>query len=147
MTSTSLTDIKTECLVVGVPEDDSVEGTRTELDTLISDLIDSGDFKARSDHKMMVKNPQGLGAKRLVLLGVGKADSFDALAQNDAFVGLGKTLKGLPITEATLDIASLTRGDQGAQERLGYGLIWAAYEYTTTKPKPTDDDTKVLGQR
>ncbi|MEC8693961.1 MAG: leucyl aminopeptidase [Pseudomonadota bacterium] len=144
LTSTSLTDLKTECLVVGVSEDDSVEGTRTELDTLISDLIDSGDFKARSGSQMTLRNPQGLGAKRLVLLGVGKADSFDALAQNDAFVGLGKTLKGLPITEATLDIASLTRGDQGAQERLGYGLIWAAYEYTATKPKPTDDDTKVL---
>ena len=144
LTSTSLTDVKTECLVVGVPEGDSVEGTSTELDTLISDLIDSGDFKARSGSQMTLRNPQGLSAERLVLLGVGKADSFDALAQNDAFVGLGKTLKGLPITEATLDIASLTRGDQGAQERLGYGLIWAAYEYTTTKPKPDDDDSKVL---
>ncbi len=144
LTSTSLTDVKTECLVVGVPEGDSVEGTSAELDTLISDLIDSGDFKARSGSQMTLRNPQGLSAKRLLLLGVGKADSFDALAQNDAFVGLGKTLKGLPITEATLDIASLTRGDQGAQERLGYGLIWAAYEYTTTKPKPADDDTKIL---
>ena len=144
LTATSLTDVKTECLVVGVPEGDSVEGTSAELDTLISDLIDSGDFKARSGSQMTLRNPQGLSAKRLVLLGVGKADSFDALAQNDAFVGLGRTLKGLPITEATLDIASLTRGDQGAQERLGYGLVWAAYEYTTTKPKPADDDAKVL---
>ena len=144
LTATSLTDVITECLVVGVPEGDSVEGTSAELDTLISDLIDSGDFKARSGSQMTLRNPQGLSAKRLVLLGLGKADSFDALAQNDAFVGLGKTLKGLPITEATLDIASLTRGDQGAQERLGYGLVWAAYEYTTTKPKPTDDDAKVL---
>ena len=144
LTATSLTDVKTECLVVGVPESDSVEGTSAELDTLISDLIDSGDFKARSGSQMTLRNPQGLSAKRLVLLGLGKADSFDALAQNDAFVGLGKTLKGLPITEATLDIASLTRGDQGAQERLGYGLVWAAYEYNTTKPKSADDDAKVL---
>ena len=37
LTSTSLTDVETECLVVGVPEGDSVEGTSTELDTLISD--------------------------------------------------------------------------------------------------------------
>ena len=71
---------------------------------------------------MTLRNPQGLSAKRLVLLGVGKADSFDALAQNDAFVGLGKMLKGLPITEATLDIASLTRGDRW-QERLGHGIV------------------------
>ncbi len=67
LTSTSLTDIKTECLVVGVPEGDSVEGTSTELDTLISDLIDSGDFKARSGSQMTLRNPQGISAKRLVL--------------------------------------------------------------------------------
>jgi len=142
--STSLTELQTECLVVGVSEDDSVVGSSTELDTLISDLIDSGDFKPKAGSQITLRNPQGLGAKRLVLVGVGKADSFDALAQNDAFVGLGKTLKGLPITEATIDVASLSRGDQGTQERLGYRLVWADYEYTTTKPKPTDADSKVL---
>jgi len=142
--STSLTELQTECLVVGVSEDDSVVGSSTELDTLISDLIDSGDFKPKAGSQITLRNPQGLGAKRLVLVGVGKADSFDALAQNDAFVGLGKTLKRLPITEATIDVASLSRGDQGTQERLGYGLVWADYEYTTTKPKPTDADSKVL---
>jgi len=142
--STSLTELQTECLVVGVSEDDSVVGSSAELDTLISDLIDSGDFKPKAGSQITLRNPQGLGAKRLVLVGVGKADSFDALAQNDAFVGLGKTLKGLPITEATIDVASLSRGDQGTQERLGYGLVWADYEYTTTKPKPADADSKVL---
>ena len=142
--STSLTELQTECLVVGVSEDDSVVGSSAELDTLISDLIDSGDFKPKAGSQITLRNPEGLGAKRLVLVGVGKADSFDALAQNDAFVGLGKTLKGLPITEATIDVASLSRGDQGTQERLGYGLVWADYEYTTTKPKPADADSKVL---
>ena len=142
--STSLTELQTECLVVGVSEDDSVVGSSAELDTLISDLIDSGDFKPKAGSQITLRNPQGLGAKRLVLVGVGKADSFDALAQNDAFVGLGKTLKGLPITEATIDVASLSRGDQGTQERLGYGLVWADYEYITTKPKPADADSKVL---
>jgi len=142
--STSLTELQTECLVVGVSEDDSVVGSSAELDTLISDLVDSGDFKPKTGSQMTLRNPEGLGAKRLVLVGVGKADSFDALAQNDAFVGLGKTLKGLPITEATIDVASLTRGNQGTQERLGYGLVWASYEYTTTKQKSADDAAKVL---
>ena len=77
-------------------------------------------------------------------MGLGNLKTFDALAQNDAFVGLGKALKGLPITQTTLDMESLTRGDQGTLERLGYGLVWAAYEYTTTKPKPVGDDAKLL---
>ena len=84
--SSSHADIDTECLVVGVSEDNSVVGSATELDTLISELIDSGDFKPKSGSQIILRNPIGLGAKRLVLLGIGGADKFDALAQNDAFV-------------------------------------------------------------
>lgn len=142
--STTLDQIETECLVVGVSEDHSVVGRSTELDKLTSDLIDSGDFKAKPGSQIILRNPHGLCAKRLILVGLGNLETFDALAQNDAFVSLGKALKGLPITQMTLDMESLTRGDQGTLERLGYGLVWAAYEYTTTKPKPVDDDAKLL---
>ena len=142
--SSSHADTDTECLVVGVSENNSVVGSDKELDTLISELIDSGDFKPKSGSQLVLRNPNGLRAKRLVLLGLGKADKFDALAQNEAFINLGRTLKGLPITQATLDLGSLTFGNQGALERLGYGLAWSSYEYTTTKPKQIDDDTKVL---
>ena len=144
LNTTSLTELETDCLVIGVSEDDSVEGRAKELDTLIADCLDSGDFKPKSGSQITLRKPQGLKAKRLVLLGLGKADAFDALAQNDAFVGLGKTLKGLPITEATLDLTSLTQGHAGTLERLGYGLQWASYEYTTTKPKPADSEAKEL---
>ncbi|CAI8367414.1 MAG: Cytosol aminopeptidase [Gammaproteobacteria bacterium] len=142
--STTLDQIETECLVVGVSEDHSVVGRSTELDKLTSDLIDSGDFKAKPGSQIILRNPHGLCAKRLILVGLGNLETFDALAQNDPFVSLGKALKGLPITQMTLDMESLTRGDQGTLERLGYGLVWAAYEYTTTKPKPVDDDAKLL---
>ena len=142
--STTLDQIETECLVVGVSEDHSVVASSTELDKLTSDLIDSGDFKAKPGSQIILRNPPGLCAKRLILVGLGNLKTFDALAQNDAFVSLGKALKGLPITQTTLDTESLTRGDQGTLERLGYGLVWAAYEYTTTKPKPVDDDAKLL---
>ena len=128
LNTTSLTELETDCLVIGVSEDDSVEGRAKELDTLIADCLDSGDFKPKSGSQITLRKPQGLKAKRIVLLGLGKADAFDALAQNDAFVGLGKTLKGLPITEATLDLTSLTQGHAGTLERLGYGLQWASYD-------------------
>ena len=137
-------DIDTECLVVGVSESNSVVGSATELDTLISELIDSGDFKPKAGSQIILRNPIGLRAKRLVLLGTGGTDKFDALAQNEAFITLGRTLRGLPITQATLDLESLTASNQGALERLGYGLAWSSYEYTTTKPKQVDDDTKIL---
>ena len=88
--SSSHADTDTECLVVGVSENNSVVGSDKELDTLISELVDSGDFKPKAGSQIILRNPIGLRTKRLVLLGVGKADKFDALAQNEAFITLGR---------------------------------------------------------
>ena len=55
--SSSHADIDTECLVVGVSENNSVVGSATELDTLISELIDSGDFKPKSVPKSFSEIP------------------------------------------------------------------------------------------
>ena len=136
----SLTELETDCLVIGVSEDTSVEKSGPELDTLISNLIQLGDFKPKAGSQIILRNPLGFKAKRVILLGVGKTDQFDALAQNEAFVGLGRTLAGLPITAAALDLPSLTNNQPGPLERLGYGLVWASYKYTTTKSKIKDDE-------
>ena len=129
-----LIDLATDCLVVGVPETDSVEATGSELDTLIAELIESGDFKAKLGTTLVLRYPRDLSAMRLVLIGLGKPNAADAFAEQEAFIGLGKALKGLPITEVTLDLQSLTGGDTGRLERLGYGIQWAQYQYTATKP-------------
>ena len=145
LNSKSVTELETDCLVVGVSEDASVEKSGSELDILISNLIQSGDFKPKAGSQITLRNPQGIKAKRLVLLGVGKDGQFDALTQNEAFVGLGRTLTGLPITDAALDLPSLTGQQADRLERLGHGLTWASYKYTTTKSKSKDDESaKVL---
>ena len=145
LSSQYLTELETDCLVVGVSEDVSVETSGPELDTLISNLIESGDFKPKAGSQIVLRNPPGLKAKRLVLLGVGKKDQFNAFEQNEAFVGLGRTLAGLPITAAALDLPSLTSNQPGRLERLGLGLVWASYKYTTTKSTNKDDESaKVL---
>ena len=56
--ATTLDQIETECLVVGVSEDHSVVASSTELDKLTSDLIDSGDFKAKPGSQIILRNPQ-----------------------------------------------------------------------------------------
>ena len=129
-----LIDLATDCLVVGVPEGDSVEPTGSELDTLIAELIESGDFKAKLGSILVLRHPRDLSAMRLVLFGLGTDNKRNAFAEQDAFISLGKTLKSLPITEVTLDIQSLTGGESARVERLGYGIEWAQYQYSATKP-------------
>ncbi len=146
-THASLIDQATACLVIGVQQADSVEPTGTELDSEIQRLVTSGDFKPTSGATLVLHQPRSASAERVLLLGLGKAEKFDAFTQTECFIALGKALKALPITEATLDCDSLTGGDQGKLERLGYGLEWSAYAYTTTKGQEsdtTDDAPKSL---
>jgi leucyl aminopeptidase len=133
--TSQLIDLTTECLIIGVPDTDSVEPTRTELDTLIVELIESGDFKPSNGSTLVLRLQNSLSAKRLVLLGLGKPENFDALAQNEAFSGLGKLLRGLPITDAALHLKSLSNQANSPLGRLGYCIEWAQYEYTATKSK------------
>ena len=141
---TSVLDCATDCLVVGITQGDSVEPTGTELDTLIAELIESKDFKPTLGAILVLRHPRDLSAERLILLGLGTADKRTAFAEQEAFIGLGKQLKSLPIREATLDLASLTGGQASSVERLGYGIEWAQYQYTATKAKK-DEETTELG--
>lgn len=146
-THASLIDHATACLVIGVQQADSVEPTGTELDSEIQRLVASGDFKPTSGATLVLHQTTHGATERVLLLGLGKAETFDAFTQTECFIALGKALMALPITEATLDCDSLTGGDQGKLERLGYGLQWSTYTYTTTKsqdPDTTDETAKSL---
>lgn len=135
---------ETECLVIGVPQADSVKTSSQELDICIQNLIDSGDFKAESGSTIILRNQSNIVATRIVIIGLGNRKKNDVLAQLEAFKGLGKLLRSLPIESVTLDMASLGQDDLGAAERLAYGLVWSAYEYVTTKAKPEDRNSKII---
>jgi leucyl aminopeptidase len=146
-THASLMDHATACLVIGVQQVDSVEPTGTELDSEIQRLLDAGDFKPTSGATLVLHQTAQTAAERVLLVGLGKPEKFDAFTQTECYIALGKALNALPITEATLDADSLTGGDQGKLERVGYGLQWSAYTYTTTKgptPDETEDQSKQL---
>ena len=110
-TSTSLTQLQTDCVVVGIPEAESVEASVAELEhglaSLVQDLMDSGDFKAKAGQVLVVQRPMGLVAKRLVLVGLGRSEKRTAWSERECFTALGQTLHQLPIKSAHLDIASL----------------------------------------
>lgn len=139
-----LLDCATPCLVVGVAEGDSVEPTGTELDTLIAEFIESGDFKPSLGNTLVLRHPRDLSAERLVLIGLGKSKDRTPFAEQEAFCKLGQTLMNLPITEVVLDLGSLTEANDSRLERLGYGLEWASYRYTETKTPSTSSKTHQL---
>ena len=139
-TSTSLTQLQTDCVVVGVPEAESVEASVAELEhglaSLVQDLMDSGDLKAKVGQVLVVQRPAGFVAKRLLLVGLGRSDKRTAWSERECFTALGQTLHQLPIKSAHLDVSSLVPGETTASiERLGYALAYTNYHYETTKPR------------
>ncbi|NBS12741.1 MAG: leucyl aminopeptidase, partial [Gammaproteobacteria bacterium] len=139
-TSTSLTQLHTDCVVIGIPEAESVEASVAELEptlaAFVRDLMDAGDFKAKAGQLLTVHRPAGLTAKRLLLVGLGRSEKRSAWTEREWFTALGQSLHQLPITTAHLDLASLIPSqDRGSLERLGYALAYSSYHYETTKPR------------
>ncbi|MGA1208009.1 MAG: M17 family peptidase N-terminal domain-containing protein, partial [Litorivicinaceae bacterium] len=139
-TSTSLTQLHTDCVVIGIPEAESVEASVAELEptlaAFVRDLMDAGDFKAKAGQLLTVHRPAGLTAKRLLLVGLGRSEKRSAWTEREWFTALGQSLHQLPITAAYLDLASLIPSqERGSIERLGYALAYSSYHYEATKPR------------
>jgi len=69
-------------IVVGVLEEHRLTPTAQQLDKLtkgaIGRALSVGRFKGRPDEQLAILAPPGIEAARILLIGLGKADSLDA---------------------------------------------------------------------
>jgi hypothetical protein len=100
---------KTDCLVLvlGNQQDDPPLQSPKHIDTTIEDLIkklkESGDIKETIGSSIVINNPDGLQAKRLLIFSSGEKSlneqSFIKLATS-----VGSKLIGLPIKDALISL-------------------------------------------
>ena len=106
---------KTDCLVITLgnqvtdnapAKSSALEAIDNAISGLISRLLKSGDLKQEPNSSVLINEPQGLSADRLLILGTGSKplneQSFVALAKNIA----GQLTK-LPIKTACISLAGL----------------------------------------
>jgi leucyl aminopeptidase len=74
---TSITTVKTGCLVVGVYENKKLSHEALQLDTngAITALLKSGDLSGKAGTTSLLRKIEGVAAERILLVGLGKNDT------------------------------------------------------------------------
>lgn len=101
---------RTDCLVVGVFEGQSLGGVAKALDTatkgLVARLIKLGDFDGKRGTQLILHEVAGIGAARVLLIGLGKEADFGAKAATEA---VRTALRALAQTRAASVLWTLTQ--------------------------------------
>lgn len=92
------------CLVVGVYQDRQLSAAADAVNqvcnNLINTLFESGDLTGKSGSSLMLHQPAGLSAARLLLIGLGKQEEFNAKAYIEACNTANSVLRLSPCSDA-----------------------------------------------
>ncbi|AQG97913.1 leucyl aminopeptidase [Burkholderia sp. KK1] len=134
---------KSDVIVLGIFEAQTLTGAARDMDVatkgLISRVVKAGDMSGRAGTTLMVPEVTGIGASRVLLVGLGKQDAFNQKAYGEAVRAAWRVVLGSKIGQATFTLAQLP-----IQERTGDWAVRAAilalreltYKFTQMKSKP-----------
>ena len=147
----SAATVRTDCAIVGVYKDGRLSEAARDIDAvadkLVSGLVKSGDFRGQAGATLLVPKPAGIGAKRLLLVGLGDAGKLDLKGWRKAHAAAVKTLLGTGAkqafsflsseTVADTDIYTLARHAAEAAEETAYRFDEMKSSVDTPPPKFT----------
>jgi leucyl aminopeptidase len=143
LASTAPETTDTACLIVGVYENGILTSAAARIDTAaegaIKRLVESGDITGKLASTAVLFAPQGVLAKRVLVVGLGAQKSFDAHRYHKINLEAARALGKLPVDSAVSYLSEI--------EVPGHDVAWrvrtaaltadhAAYRYTATfKPR------------
>jgi len=138
----SLQNLSTACLVLGVYTNQNLPERTAQADKLIrkkiSKLIDSGDLSGALGQTVLLHAPEGLRAKRVLLVGLGKKSDFDQKKFGRAVGAVAMALKKYALSDAADTLVNLDIKGTG-MDTLGHllarTLANSTYQYSQTKSK------------
>jgi leucyl aminopeptidase len=102
--------LKTDCLVIALKPLKKISSQCAELNTAtggaIARLQESGQFNAACGEMVNLMVPEGVGAKQVILLGVGET-KLDTESVRETLNALARKLKLLKVNEATFELDAL----------------------------------------
>ena len=138
-------------LAVGVLEGGDLGAAAKDVDEAtdgaLSRAIGSSRFAGKSNQTLIVNAPSGLDATRVVLVGLGKADSLDARAAQAVGGTIVATLEksGDGAVTVALDAVSEAPLDAGRlAANIGYGALLRGYRFDKYRTKEKADDKPSL---
>jgi leucyl aminopeptidase len=125
-----LTAISTDCAVVGIFEDRKLTTAARAFDTaskgMLREAMQDAGFHGKDGELQMVLRVTGAAAKRVLLVGLGKADKFTDLKLATLTRGVAKQLRRSEVKNALYTLHSeskdVARGARDGVAALHYGL-------------------------
>jgi leucyl aminopeptidase len=107
---------KVDCIVVGVFESKLLTSAAAQIDTqtngLLSRLLKAGDLDGRNASTLMLHTAPDAGAQRVLVVGLGKAERFNAKAYSDAVKAAARALCTSKAVQAVFSLAQVPVTDR-----------------------------------
>ncbi|WP_414451186.1 leucyl aminopeptidase [Burkholderia sp. 22PA0099] len=133
---------KSDCVVIGVFESQTLSGAALDIDEatkgLLSRIVKAGDMDGKSGKTLFLHEVQGIGASRVLLVGLGKQDAFGQKAYQDATRAAWRALLATRIAQVTFTLAQLPVTDRGADWGVRAAILSLrneTYRFTQMKSK------------
>lgn len=131
------------CVIVGAFADGTLSAAAARIDEASSGtlkrLVANGDITAKLGSSSLLYGLAGTKAGRVLVVGLGEKDKFDAAAFNRAALEAGRALRAMPVASASSWLTELDVPGRDEAWKLRTAALAAdqhAYRYTATfKPK------------
>jgi leucyl aminopeptidase len=128
---------KADVVVLGVFE------AQTLTKGLLTRTVKAGDMSGKAGSTLMLTEVTGIGASRILLVGLGKQDAFNQKAYTEATRAAWRALLATKIANVAFTLAQLPvpqrTGDWGVRCAI-LALREATYKFTQMKSKPENGD-------
>src|SRR5690606_23874976 len=133
-------EIDCDCIIVGIFEEGAPAAAAAAVDERsqgrLAQLVASGDVSGKPGRSTLLLDLPGVKAPRVLAVGLGKADSFDAAAFVKAAGEAGRALRTGPVRVAYNTLPELpVAGRDGAWtlRQAALAADFQSYRYTATK--------------
>tara|TARA_R110001583_G_scaffold130483_2_gene282215 strand:- start:762 stop:2312 length:1551 start_codon:yes stop_codon:yes gene_type:complete len=145
ISSNDLTLVNSACLVVGIGEGGELSTAAQQLDNAsngyLSNVIAAGDIRGKSGDTLVLQQLAGIAAKRVLLVGLGKADERTDNNFIKVASALFAAIKAIRVNEFALafdDSAVKNRDCYWRSRILAETLAAQMYQFDQLKSKPSD---------
>jgi len=151
LVASSAESTPTDCAVVGVYADGALSPAAQAIDNagggVLARRIASGDFSGKTGASHVLYDLPGVTSARVLAVGLGKREAFDAAAFRKACDGAARALGKLPVKHAASWLSELDVAGHDAAWRVrteALAVDHAAYRYTATLGKRRDASVETL---
>jgi len=141
----NITSLETECLVIGVQADATLTPSASEIDQAasgyIQEILDAGDIKGKSGETLLLQKVPGIKARRVLLLGLGKADERSDRGSRKQITAAMSVIKSTNISSAVFALDGQIGADDDLYRQVRQLVEWSGcelYKYDETKSKKAD---------